>query len=156
MFNASAEQLRGLTACFSKAVCGIGGTPALARFTAPNGAGVDFSINGIMYHKADADDVWTLSGDDVPINSECIFLLCLNASGTMSIVQGESILTADLTNGSKLLKWPQHDVDVCPIGAVRVTTTSTVFVPGTTSLAEGATVDTYYDFSVMPAADLTS
>lgn len=156
MLNASGGQLRGLTACLSTATCGIGGTPALARFTAPNGAGVDFAIDGLMYHKADADDVWTLSGDDIPINSECIFLLCLNASGTMSVVQGESILTADLSSGKKVLRWPAAGDTVCPIGAVRVTTTSVVFVPGTTSLAEAATVDTYYNFSTMPVAPLTS
>ena len=157
MINASAEQIRGFTGVLSKATCGIGGTASLARFTAPNGAGVDYGINGLSYHKADGDDIWTLSGDDIPINSECIFLLCLDVDGTMSIVQGEIITTADLASGAKTLKWPQPGANVCPIGAVRVTTTSVVFVPGTTSLAEAATTDTYYDFACgMPAADLTS
>jgi hypothetical protein len=153
MLNASAGQLRGLTACFSLATCGEGGTPALARFTAPNGAGVDFSINGLMYHKADADDVWTMSGDSMAIASECIWLLCLNSAGTMSVVQGTTILTADLSSGKKVLRWPAPGDSVCAIGAVRVTTVGSVYVPGTTSLNG---IATYYNFSTIPAAPLTS
>ena len=155
MLNAGAEQVRGITACFSTATLAIGGTTSKVKFTAPNGAGIDFSINGIMYHKADADNVWTLSGDTMADASDCIFLLCLNASGTMSVVQGTVILSADIASGAKVLNWPQYDADVCPVGAVRVTTDGATFVPGTTALNSN-NYDTYINLSTVPMAPLTS
>ena len=157
MINASSEQIRGLTGCVSTATVGIGGTAAKCRLTAPNGAGVDFAIDGLGYHLADTDDFWTMSGDTVADDSECLFLLCVNASGTMSIEQGTAILTADLDSGKKVLPWPQPDADVCPLGAVRVTTDGAAYIPGTTDLDASTVTDTYYNFLLgMPAAPLTS
>ena len=147
------EAVRGGTLCFSKAGIAIGTSTAKAKTAAPNGAGVDFAINGYMYHLADTDDFWTLSGDTIAIVSECLFLMCVNASGTMSVVQGDAILTADIDSGKKSLKWPQAGPTVCPIAGLKIVNTSATFVPGTTALT---TVTTYYDFFAVPDSDITS
>jgi len=153
MFNLSSEAVRGGTLCFSKAGIAIGGTTSKAKTAAPNGAGTDFAINGYLYHLADTDDFWTMSGTTVAIVSQCLFLLCVNASGTMSIVQGTARLTADITSGKYSLQWPQAGATVCPLGGIKITNTSSTYVPGTTALT---TIATYYDFFAVPDSDITS
>jgi len=148
--------VRGGTLCLSKAGLAIGGTAQKVKIAAPNGAGVDYCINGLAYHKADADDVFTLSGDNVDDGYSCIFLMCLNSSGTASIVQGTSVLTADITSGKNALRWPQPTANTCAIGAVRVDTDGADFVPGTTALSAAEVTDTYYDFFAVPDTPITS
>lgn len=157
MFNLNSEQVRGGTLCFSKAGVAIGGTASKVKIAAPNGAGVDYAIDGILYHKADTDDFWTLSGSVLAVSSSIIYLLCINAAGTMSIVEGTAVLTADITSGKKPLNWPQPGAAVCPLGAVRVdTNASTTFTPGTTLLSAAGITDTYYDLFAVPDTPLTS
>lgn len=157
MFNLNAEQVRGGTLCLSKAGVAIGGTASKVKTAAPNGAGTDFAIKGYLYHLADTDDFWTLSGDTIAVSSSCLILLCVNASGTMSIVQGDAVLTANITSGYTSLKWPQPGEAVCPLGAVRIDTNASVpFVMGTTLLSAAGITDTYYDFFALPELDLTS
>ena len=45
---------RGGTFCLSKAGLAIGSTASQIAIAAPNGAGVDYCIKGVLYHKADA------------------------------------------------------------------------------------------------------
>jgi len=157
MQNASNQEERGGTRCHSKAGTIIGSDTAKVKTATPDGtSGLNFSINGLMYYLADTDDFWTLSGDTVADLSECMFLLCVNTGGTMSIVQGTAILTADLTSGKKVLDWPAPVQDTCPLAALRVTTSGGTFIPGTTALNDGTITDTYYDFDVIPPAPLTA
>lgn len=157
MFNLNAEQVRGGTLCLSKAGVAIGSTATKVKFAAPNGAGIDYAIKGYCYHKADTDDFWTLSGSVLAVSSSVIYLLCINSAGTMSIVEGDAVLTANITSGYTTLKWPQPGESVCPVGAVRVDTNASVtFTPGTTNLSAAGITDTYYDFFALPEVDLTS
>lgn len=157
MLNANAEQIRGGTFCLSKAGVAIGGTATKVKTAAPNGSGTDFVIKGILYHLADTDDFWTLSGSVLAVSSSVIYLLCVNAAGTMSIVEGDAVLTANITSGYTSLKWPQPGESVCPLGAVRVDTNASVtFTPGTTNLSAAGVTDTYYDLFALPDTDLTS
>ena len=150
------DLLRGGTLCLSKAGAAIGGTTTKVKSAAPNGAGIDFAIDGIMYHKADADNIWTLSGDDQTALYSRIYLLQLNASGTMSIVQGEEVLTANVTDLSDVLVWPAPTADTCVVAAVRVDAGASAFVPGTTALTGGTVTVTYYDLINVPAAPIAS
>lgn len=157
MQNLSAEQIRAFTGALSKAGIAIGGTASKVKTAAPNGAGVDFCINGIAYHLADTDDFWTLSGTTIPVSSSCLVLLCVNSAGTMSIVQGTAVLTADITSGAKTLKVPQHAATVCPIGLLRIDTNASVpFVMGTTELSAAGITDTYYDIAMGLPFDFTT
>ena len=58
MLNASGQQLRGITCCFSKAGLVEGSAPAKIQYVAPNGLGIDFAINGALYIALDS------AGDD--------------------------------------------------------------------------------------------
>ena len=151
MYNLSSEAVRGGTLCLSKAGVAEGGTAQKIKTAAPNGAGTDFAINGILYHLVDVDDFWTMSGDAMAIASECLWLLCINAAGTMSVVQGDTVTTANIDSGYTPLRWPGVGPTVCPLGGVKVVTVASIFTPGTTALTGTAT---YYDFLAIPEQDI--
>lgn len=138
--------LSGMTACFSKAGLAIGSTPAQVAIAAPNGAGVDFAIDGKAYHKADAaSSALTAQVNQAP-STTCLYLVCLNSGGTVSSVKGEEVANADVPNIG--VQYPDVPVGVCPIGAIKVTTSSTAggYTQGTTSLAAANVTDNYIDF----------
>lgn len=151
----TAYDLAGKTLCLSSAGLAIGGTASKVKLAAPNGAGTDFAINGLLYHKADADDVFTLSGTALAASEACVFLMCLNSSGTASIVQGEIVDTQDVENGVAVVSFPAVPADKCAVGAVLVETSSTgAFTPGTTELSAAGVTDTYLNFIVPPSKGL--
>jgi hypothetical protein len=157
MLNANDDQVRGGTLCLSKAGLAIGGTATKVKTAAPNGAGIDYCIEGILYHKTDADDVFTLSGDALAASKMCLFLLGLNSSGTMTVVQGDTYSTSDIENGLKTIQWPKMTEGYCPIGAVLVETAAGyTFTPGTTNLSATGITDTYIDIFALPTVGLGS
>lgn len=157
MFNMTDDSMRGCTRCNSCAGVAIGSTATKVKFAASNGAGIEYAIDGLAYYKADTDDCWTLSGDVVAAGKMCIFLLQLNASGTMSIVQGTAVSTSDVDAGNKVVPWPTPTEGTCPIGAVLVeTATGYTFTPGTTNLSATGITDTYFNFDTIPTRGLDS
>lgn len=150
---------RGVTACFSRAGLVIGdGAKTGPAIAAPNGAGIDFAIDGIAYHKADAATVLPLTAATAQAaDTTCIYLIQVDSGGTVSSVKGTEELNADLSAGKRVLHWPEPADNKCPIGAVKVKTVAVTFTPGTTALdAAGLTV-TYYNFvGGMPQAPLQS
>jgi hypothetical protein len=159
MFNLN-EQGKGGTFCLSKAglAIGDGAKTGTNSFAAPNGAGIDFCIDGIAYHKADAATVAPFSTGTVqPVLTKCLYLVCIDSAGAITTVQGESVLTADLTAGTKVLRWPEVPANKCPVGAVKITLASTAtFTPGTTALDATNVTATYYDLFSVPTAPLTA
>jgi len=151
MLNLS-ELVRGGTLCLSKAGLVVGTTTSKAQIVAPNGAGVDFAIKGILYHVADGDNLVVLTGDVQTALYTNLYLVCINASNTITVVQGTEVLTADLASGKKVLAWPEATANTCPIGAIKIVATA-AFTPGTTALGTGNTV-TYYDLFAVPDAPL--
>lgn len=150
----------GFTGCVSKAGLGIGSTADELSTTSPNGAGFDYAIKGIAYHKAESANI-----DDVPLvlstqaaDTTCLYLVQINAAGTLSVVKGEEVLNTDLVAGNKVLHWPRPTSDdYCPVGAFKVKTVAVTFTAGTTNLDADGVTDTYYDFiGGMPSAPLTS
>lgn len=153
------ELIRGGTFCLSKAGIAIGGTDtATLAIAAPNGAGVDFAINGVAYHKADAADALALTAATTQaVLTKCIYLICLNASGTLSSVKGTEQLVTDLTAGTAVLQFPEAVADTCPIGYITVSLASTAtFTAATTGLDAANVTDAYFDLVAVPAAPLTS
>jgi len=159
MFNLNQEAMGG-TFCLSKAglAIGDGAKTGTNSFAAPNGAGVDFVINGILYHKADAATVAPFTADSAQgLLTKCLYLVCIDSSGTITTVQGEPVLTADLVAGNDVLRWPTPTANTCPVGAVKIqTTTSYNFTPGTTALDATGVTATYYDLFSIPVAPLTA
>lgn len=137
----------GATAVFSKAGLAEGTNAATIKTAAPNGAGIDFAIKGLGYHYADTDNIAVTAHPVQAALYSCLYLVQINASGTVSTVQGTAQLTADVTNGSQVLQWPQPSDNNCPIGGYKVAVASGyTFTNGTTDhSATGITV-TYYDF----------
>lgn len=126
---------------------------------APNGAGLDFGIDGLAYHKAEAaTNVPLTAGTVQPVLTTCLYLVCIDADGTYVTVQGTPVLNADLDNGTKVLDWPTVPADNCPVGAVKIKVeNAATFTPGTTALDAGDVTDTYYNFAAgMPTRPLQS
>lgn len=150
------ELLRGGILCLSKAGLAIGSTATGISIAAPNGAGVDYAVGGTMYHKADAATAAITAADEQAVDTKCLYLICLNAAGTVSSVKGDEILTTDLTAGNEVLRFPVPLVDTCPIGAIMVTTVAVTFTAGTTDLDASGVTTTYQDLLALPASPRTA
>ena len=158
MINASSEFVRGGTLCLSMAGIKIGnGDTKDLDIAAPNGAGVDFAINGYLYHKADAADIAITAAAAQAALTSCLYLVTLTTAGTLATVKGTERLTADITSGKYVLEWPAPAEDTCPIAAVRVDTDDGyTFTAGTTDFDAAGITDTYYDLFAVPDAVITA
>jgi len=150
------ELARGGTICLSKAGLAIGGTASKAKIAAPNGAGVDYAIKGLLYHKKDTDDAILFTGLAQADLTTCLYLVCLDKDGTVSVVQGTAVLSADLCAGNAVLHWPEPAALNCPIGAIKLAMSGGAFTGGATDLSHASVTATYYDFCLVPEAPLTS
>lgn len=153
------EAAKGGNFCFSKAALAIGdGAKTGVAIASTVGAGIDYCIDGILYNKSDAATNLPLTAAAVqPVLTKCLYLIVVNASGTVSSIKGDAVLTADLTAGTKVLKWPDCPADKAPIGAVKMTLASTAtFTAGTTALDASNCTATYYNLFSVPTAPLTA
>lgn len=151
---------KGGTFCLSKAGLAEGNSDATdIDIAAPNGAGVDFVINGVLYHKADAQDIVVNAQDEDGTtvsqqadDTKCIYLVQLNSSGTVSTVKGTEV-DVD-SDGDPLagqpLRCPQPSADNCPIGYIKVLTDGTAWTIGTDDLDNGSITVTYVDLFAIP------
>ena len=159
--NNLSDDPRNGTACLSRAGLAIGdGAKTGPAIVAPNGAGIDYCIKGLAYHKADAATVLPLTAAAAQdVSTKCLYLIQINAAGTVSSVKGREVLTADLTAGNDVLEWPMPSDDTqCPIGAVKIeTAAATTFTAGTTALDAAGITETYYNICLgVPIEGLTS
>ncbi len=136
----------GVTACYAKAGLAEGTNAATIKIVAPNGTGIDYVIHGIAYNKADTDNIAVTAHATQAVSTSCLYLVQINAAGTVSTKKGTEQLTASL--GDNLaIQWPTPDADNCPIGGYKVAlNSSTTFTNGTTDLGAAGVTDTYYDF----------
>ena len=150
---------RGGTMVLSKAGIAIGdGAKTGVAVAAPNGAGIDFCIDGYMYHKADSATNVPLTGSTVPVLSTVLYTVCLTSGGTVSFVQGTPVLNAKLAGGTHALYFPQPTAGTVAIGGIKIVLTNAqTFVPGTTAMDVGADCTvTYYDFCTLPTNPITA
>ena len=151
------DQPRGGTLCLSNAGLAVGGTSTGIAIAAPNGAGVDFCIKGVSYHKADAATAAITAATVQAVATTCLYVIALNSSGTVSSIKGTEVLSAELTSEEEFLFYPQVDDDVCPIGAVKVVTDAThTFTAGTTAFDATGITDTYINLFAMPVEGSSS
>lgn len=145
----------GITMCHGKAAIAIGdGAKTGPAFVTTS----LYSIDGITYSKTGAATVipFTALGLQAAL-TKCLYLAVIDSSGTVTFVKGTAVLTADLTAGTKVLKWPTVPAGLCPWGAVKITCASTAtFTPGTTALDAANVTATYYDLATIPTTPLTS
>jgi len=150
------ELARGGTCCLSKAGLAIGSNAAKAKIAAPNGAGVDYCINGIIYHVADTDDVVLFTGLTQADLTSCLYLVCASTAGAVTVVQGTAVTITELTAGEVVLRWPTPTANTCCIGAIRIDTNGGAFTGATTELSAATITDTYYDLVCVPVSPLTA
>lgn len=152
------EEHHGATMCFSKAGLDEGTNAGTFKTAAPNGAGIDYAIAGLAYHKADGDNIAMTAHAAQAALTKCLYLVQINAAGTFSTKKGVEELTADLTAGKRVLHWPQPDSGNCPVGGFKVAlANAATFTAGTTDFSATDVTVTDYDFAGgMPNAPLTS
>ena len=145
---------RGGTICLGNAGLAV---DASAKEDAETLADFPYAINGLTYTLTSGDGDVKLDGNTVTSLYTVIFLVCVNSSGTITVVKGTEVLNADLTAGTKVLHWPTPTANTCPIGAVKVKNASvSVFTGGTTAQDAANITTTYYNFVCVPEAPLTS
>lgn len=124
-----------INAPLATATVAIGTTVQKVRTTAT----ATFRIDGVFKSKASTDDFWTLSGTTIADGFVNKYLLCIDADGAASIVEGTQAATA----GAVVLgAWPASK---SVLGILTVATTGAAFVPGTTGLDAAEVTDTYTD-----------
>jgi len=149
---------RGGTICLSKAGL-IKHTGSVATITtaAPNGAGIDFAINGVLYHKADTTNIALTAAAVQPVLTKCIYLVCLSTAGALTTVKGTAQLITDLTAGTKVLEFPTPTVNTCCIGYITISlANAATFTAGTTLLDATDVTPAYVDLLAVPVSPLTS
>lgn len=142
------EGLAGGNFCLAKAGLGeSAGTAGAMKIAAPNGAGVDYVIDGVLYHKADSDNVAFTAHSQIADGKSALILVQIDAAGTVSTKQSNIE-----TKGSGVpLVWPQADASKCALGGVRIDCSGGTFTAGTTDLSGTGVTDTWYDFFANPA-----
>ncbi len=92
-----------------------------------------------------------------PINKTALYVLALNAAGTVAVIQG-TYAGQQVTYGSDLSKVvtagygvPTLPAGYTPIGAIKVATDgSATFTAGTTALDAAGVTATYFDLALLP------
>lgn len=133
------NQNAGFTGTLSKAGLSEGTNSATIQIAAPNGAGCDFAINGIAYHKADTDNIAVTAHAVQAANTTCLYLVQIDSSGTISTKKGTAV-----SNGSdEALVWPAPDADRCALGGYKIVNAGSTYTNGTTDMGS---LETWYDF----------
>lgn len=123
-----------------------GTNSATIKTLAANGSGfADFSVNGLMYTKADTDNIAMTALAEQADLTTCLYLIQITAGLVVSLKKGNEELTADLVNDRVSVRWPEPDADNCAIGGFRMVLSGAAFTSGTTDLAASGT-DTFYNF----------
>lgn len=150
------ELVKGGTFCLSRSAVAIDSDANDILMAAPNGAGTDFAINGILYHKADGTGIEVEAAVQAALTT-CLYVFCLSTAGAVTTVKGTEVLTADLSANKKVLTWPTPTVDTCCFGAVKIATAADVtFTMGTDDFDTTGVTDTFYSLFAVPDTPMTS
>lgn len=128
-------------------------SPALAIGSTPSqvaSGAFTYVIDGIQYQKAAvaAGTAFTATTHDIAADKEAIFVLSINAGGTITITKGD-----DADAGSAVA--PDTPAGECKMGEVKVSAVGDTFDATTDSLAETWITDTYTNAALI-SASLTS
>lgn len=153
---------------------------ALAKGTNANtikiAAAINYVIDGRFYSKAITDNIaisysgatvyQAAAGGIQAVNggftggvngSTRIYSIFLDAAGAVQILPGPIVDSAELAAGRVALPFADANVNVCPIGALRVALTAgTNFTPGSVDLSAAGVAGTFYNLSDIPATPLTA
>lgn len=148
MYNLN--QNSGFTGVLSKAGLAEATTDADIQILAPNGAGVDYALNGIMYHKADTDEILpqedSAACDEQAARTTCIYLVQIDTSGNVSVKKGNE----ETTGSGELCVRPSPDDSNVALGEFVVVSGAAAFQVGVddfTDDLDAAGSITFYDFA---------
>lgn len=112
-----------------------------------------------LYYVIDGNLYTFTSGDgDIPLEvannvdalSTLLCLVCVDSSGTVTLVNGSHITNIEWDAGVPL-KWPSPTADTCPIGGLQIKNgAATEFVGGTTELDATDVKFTAHNFFAVP------
>lgn len=151
------EALTGGTFCLSKAGLAEGTSANTIKTAAPNGAGTDFCIGGVLYHLADGDNIAMTACAVQPVLTTCLYTVSVGSTGTVTTTKGTAVLTADLGDGNTSISWPTPSVAGAVIGGIKIVLASAAtFTSGSTDLSAANVTATYYDFFLLPGTVVAS
>lgn len=138
--------LRRDNATFSSGAIAHGTTATDVKTTAT----VTYLIDGVFKSLAATDDFWQLTGDVLSAGDVQRWLLCVDASGTASVVEGNKsdsvagVTFSDVTASDGHV-YPSPGPSLAVVGILSVTVNSSTFTPGTTALTAGTITVAYLD-----------
>lgn len=155
--------------CLSKITLAINGAAAA---TVKSTGAINYCIDGIFYTKAalaaqsiavthdfqgNPVSASAISSYVLPAGKTMYLLLCLNAAGTVAVVQG-SYEGQSIPNGTDKAKVlvgngdiPAEPAGYTAIGLIKITTAgAATFTPGTTALDAANVTATYHDLAAVP------
>jgi hypothetical protein len=126
--------------------------------------GIAYTIDGVLYNMAARDDILVAGSLDTGTQgtaSTCFYLVSVGANGTATAALGGPYISKgnDGITGSGAIgaanttipELPDCPDGHCAIGYMKVITTTAVWVPGTTTCANGGTFTiTFVDLVHMP------
>jgi len=139
--------LSGATGALSKAGLAEGTNTATIKTNAPNGAGTDYVIKGIAYHKADTDNIAMTALAVQADLTTCAYLVQIDSSGTVSMKKGTEVTSTTL-GVTNVVQVPAPDDANCPLGHIKVVLSGGTFTCGTTDLSATGVTATYVDYGL--------
>lgn len=141
-------QQRVANMCLYNAALAIGSSSKL-KVKIATGATGEYLIEGVRYTSPAAQEIaFTATTDDIVADATTVqektYLVCLDSSGTGSIISGEQADTGESVA-------PEVDADLCVVGKVvlRVAAGTTNFDATTDELDEGHITDVYTNLGLL-------
>lgn len=120
-------------------------------------ATIPYMIDGMLYSKAATDNMAITACAQQAALTTCIYLVTLNAAGTLVVTKGREVLTADLAKGADSLQFPTKPASQAVIGFFTIITASGyTYTGGTTDNSATGITDAYYDAGMVPANPRTA
>ncbi len=114
-----------------------------------------FAIDGIIYAKAITDNIAMTALAAQAADTTCLYAICANSSGTISIVKGVEKGTASATQASESMEYPEATAGTCMISAMKIVTT-VAYTCGTTDLGTSGVTETFQNILQPPSGTLAS
>jgi len=118
--------------------------------TVKNDAIVKYMIAGTVYHKAVTDNQAMTACAAQATGTTCLYLLSLDASGTLTITKGATVASGTGTDSAAIPVCPSAEV---PVSLMQITTSGASFTCGTTDLGATGITDVFYDLKGMSEGD---
>lgn len=154
MFNL--QDISGLSGSFTKIALAIATTTT--KFKTTNAA--QFAIAGKSYTMAGTDNITPamISGSLPTLNAggtaagaqACVFLVCIDASNNVKLVQGPVVAGGDKAP----VPASPDSLTYAVLGAIKVDSGANLFTLGTTALTGGTVTVTYVDYAANPGGSI--